>query len=56
LSTSVWKVDNPYDGSIYCEVPLATEQKTKQVVSKAQQTFQSWRNTSVNDRIALAKK
>lgn len=54
-SASVWKVDNPYDGSIYCEVPVLNVTQANQTVAKAADAFRSWRKSPIEQRVKLAQ-
>lgn len=50
------EVISPVDGSLYYEVPIASQQKIQQAVDVAQQAFTSWRQTAISERAAICEK
>lgn len=53
---NVWKVDNPYDGSIVCEVPVLNQTDAARLIDRAATAQRQWRTTTVEQRVALVQR
>jgi acyl-CoA reductase-like NAD-dependent aldehyde dehydrogenase len=53
---SIQKTITPIDNSIYLERPLSTEAEIEKVIESSKKSFQSWKNTSIEDRITIINK
>ena len=53
---SIQKTLTPIDNSIYLERPLSTEAEIEKVIESSKKSFQSWKNTSIEDRITIINK
>jgi len=56
VNGKTYQVDNPYDGSIYAQVPVHDLPFAMRAADKAQQTFLSWRSSPLKERVALLNK
>ena len=46
---SIQKTITPIDNSVYLERPLSTETEIDKVIESSKKSFQSWKNTSIED-------
>ena len=53
---SIQKTITPIDNSVYLERPLSTETEIDRVIESSKKSFQSWKNTSIEDRITIINK
>ena len=53
---SIQKTITPIDNSVYLERPLSTETEIDKVIESSKKSFQSWKNTSIEDRITIINK
>ena len=53
---SIQKTITPIDNSVYLERPLSTEAEIDKVIESSKKSFQSWKNTSIEDRITIINK
>ena len=53
---SIQKTITPIDNSVYLERPLSTQNEIDKVIENSKKSFQSWRNTSIEDRITIINK
>ena len=53
---SIQKTITPIDNSVYLERPLSTQNEIDKVIENSKKIFQSWRNTSIEDRITIINK
>ena len=53
---SIQKTITPIDNSVYLERPLSTEAEIDKVIESSKKIFQSWKNTSIEDRITIINK
>ena len=53
---SIQKTITPIDNSVYLERPLSTEAEIDKVIESSKKSFQSWKNTSIEDRISIINK
>ena len=53
---SIQKTITPIDNSVYLERPLSTETEVDKVIESSKKSFQSWKNTSIEDRITIINK
>ena len=53
---SIQKTITPIDNSVYLERPLSTEAEIEKVIESSKKSFQSWKNTSIEDRITIINK
>jgi acyl-CoA reductase-like NAD-dependent aldehyde dehydrogenase len=53
---SIQKTITPIDNSVYLERPLSTEAEINKVIESSKKSFQSWKNTSIEDRITIINK
>ena len=53
---SIQKTITPIDNSVYLERPLSTEAEIDKVIESSKKSFQSWKNTSLEDRITIINK
>jgi len=49
------KIINPHDQSVVGELKTSSKEEVKQTVKKAKKAFESWKNTSVEERVAYIK-
>ena len=54
MSSPLLKVISPVDGSIYAELPLASEKEIDITLNNAKRAQAAWRHTSIAERAALA--
>ena len=50
------QVVNPYDQTTYIELPFDSGEHVEAKIASAGKTFETWRRTSIEDRIALVRK
>eukprot|EP00008_Paramoeba_atlantica_P005143 CAMPEP_0201484032 /NCGR_PEP_ID=MMETSP0151_2-20130828/8215_1 /ASSEMBLY_ACC=CAM_ASM_000257 /TAXON_ID=200890 /ORGANISM="Paramoeba atlantica, Strain 621/1 / CCAP 1560/9" /LENGTH=475 /DNA_ID=CAMNT_0047867479 /DNA_START=84 /DNA_END=1511 /DNA_ORIENTATION=+ len=48
-------VDNPYDGTPYCEIPIATSEEGQGMMQKSVEAQKIWATSSMSDRIAVCQ-
>ena len=53
---SIQKTITPIDNSVYLERPLSTEAEIDKVIESSNKSFQSWKNTSIEDRVTIINK
>ena len=53
---SIQKTITPIDNSVYLERPLSTQNEIDNVIENSKKSFQSWKNTSIEDRITIINK
>ena len=53
---SIQKTITPIDNSVYLERPLSTQNEIDKVIENSKKSFQSWKNTSIEDRITIINK
>ena len=53
---SIQKTITPIDNSVYLERPLSTQTEIDKVIENSKKSFQSWKNTSIEDRITIINK
>ena len=53
---SIQKTITPIDNSVYLERPLSTEAEIDKVIESSKKSFQSWKNTSIEERITIINK
>ena len=53
---SIQKTITPIDNSVYLERTLSTEAEIDKVIESSKKSFQSWKNTSIEDRITIINK
>ena len=53
---SIQKTITPIDNSVYIERPLSTQTEIDNVIENSKKSFQSWKNTSIEDRITIINK
>ena len=53
---SIQKTITPIDNSVYLERPLSTQNEIDDVIENSKKSFQSWKNTSIEDRITIINK
>ena len=53
---SIQKTITPIDNSVYLERPLSTQTDIDNVIQNSKKSFQSWKNTSIEDRITIINK
>jgi len=53
---SIQKTITPIDNSVYLERPLSTQNEIDNVIENSKKNFQSWKNTSIDDRIKIINK
>ena len=53
---SIQKTITPVDNSVYIERPLSTQTEIDNVIENSKKSFQSWKNTSIEDRITIINK
>ena len=53
---SIQKTITPIDNSVYLERPLSTQTEIDNVIENSKKSFQSWKNTSIEDRITIINK
>ena len=53
---SIQKSITPIDNSVYLERHLSTEAEIDKVIESSNKSFQSWKNTSIEDRITIINK
>jgi len=53
---SIQKTITPIDNSVYLERPLSTEAEIDKFIESSKKSFQSWKNTSIEDRITIINK
>ena len=53
---SIQKTITPIDNSVYLERPLSTQNEIKNVIENSKKSFQSWKSTSIDDRIKIINK
>ena len=53
---SIQKTITPIDNSVYLERPLSTQTEINKVIENSKKSFQSWKNTSIEDRITIINK
>src|SRR3569833_3263063 len=54
MSTATLKVVSPVDGSIYAELPLASEKDIDNTLNNAKRAQAAWRHSTIAERAALA--
>ena len=52
----IQKTITPIDNSVYLERPLSTQTDIDNVIQNSKKSFQSWKNTSIEDRITIINK
>lgn len=50
------KIINPHDQSVVGELKTSSKEEVRQTVIRAKKAFESWKNTSVEERVAYIKK
>lgn len=55
-AADVIRVDNPYTGEIFCEVPMQNKDDVSNAVSMARMAHMEWRETSLQDRLDLCER
>ena len=53
---SIQKTITPIDNSVYIERPLSTQTEIDNVIENSKKSFQSWKSTSIDDRIKIINK
>ena len=53
---SIQKTITPIDNSVYLERPLSTQNEIDNVIKNSKKSFQSWKSTSIDDRIKIINK
>ena len=53
---SIQKTITPIDNSVYLERPLSTQNEIDNVIENSKKSFQSWKSTSIDDRIKIINK
>ena len=53
---SIQKTITPIDNSVYLERPLSTQTEIDDVIENSKKSFQSWKSTSIDDRIKIINK
>ena len=53
---SIQKTITPIDNSVYLERPLLTQNEIDNVIENSKKSFQSWKSTSIDDRIKIINK
>ena len=53
---SIQKTITPIDNSVYLERPLSTQNEIDNVIENSKRSFQSWKSTSIDDRIKIINK
>ena len=53
---SIQKTITPIDNSVYLERPLSTQNEINNVIENSKKSFQSWKSTSIDDRIKIINK
>ena len=53
---SIQKTITPIDNSVYLERPLSTQNDINNVIENSKKSFQSWKSTSIDDRIKIINK
>ena len=53
---SIQKTITPIDNSVYLERPLSTQNEIDDVIENSKKSFQSWKSTSIDDRIKIINK
>ena len=53
---SIQKTITPIDNSFYLERPLSTQNEIDDVIENSKKSFQSWKSTSIDDRIKIINK
>ena len=53
---SIQKTITPIDNSVYLERPLSTQNEIDNVIENSKKNFQSWKSTSIDDRIKIINK
>ena len=53
---SIQKTITPIDNSVYLERPLSTQSEIDDVIENSKKSFQSWKSTSIDDRIKIINK
>jgi len=53
---SIQKTITPIDNSVYLERPLSTQTEIDNVIENSKKSFQSWKSTSIDDRIKIINK
>ena len=53
---SIQKTITPIDNSVYIERPLSTQNEIDNVIENSKKSFQSWKSTSIDDRIKIINK
>ena len=53
---SIQKTITPIDNSVYLERPLSTQNEIDNVIENSKKSFQSWKSTSIEDRIKIINK
>ena len=53
---SIQKTITPIDNSVYLERPLSTQNEIDNVIDNSKKIFQSWKSTSIDDRIKIINK
>ena len=52
----IQKTITPIDNSVYLERPLSTQNEIDDVIENSKKSFQSWKSTSIDDRIKIINK
>jgi len=53
---SIQKTITPIDNSVYLERPLSTQTEIDNVIENSKKSFQSWKSTSIDDRVKIINK
>ncbi len=53
---SIQKTITPIDNSVYLERPLSTQNEIDNAIENSKKNFQSWKSTSIDDRIKIIDK
>ncbi len=56
VTMSIQKTITPIDNSVYLERPLSTQNEIDNVIENSKKSFQSWKSTSIDDRIKIINK
>ena len=51
-----YRVDNPYTGQTWCEVPALSCAQAMQAVERSAAAQRDWRTTSLDDRLGLCER
>ena len=56
MSTTVQQVVSPVDGSVFAEIPLATDREIDAVLSRAVRAQRTWAGTPLAERVAVCER